>query len=63
MRPGPMVAATAESSLGAVAARARASPTTGPISSKCARLAISGTTPPKSAWMPVWLLTTEDRTR
>ena len=40
-----------------------ASATTGVSSSTWARLAISGTTPPKRAWRSIWLATTDDRTR
>ena len=35
---------------------------TGVSSSTWARLAISGTTPPKRAWRSTWLDTTDDRT-
>src|SRR5438552_4225457 len=43
-------------------ASTRASATTGVSSSTWARLAISGTTPPKRAWRSTWLDTTEDST-
>jgi len=62
MRPGPEVAATAPTLLPSTPASTRASATTGVSSSTWARLATSGTTPPKRECRSVWLLTTEDST-
>ena len=45
-RPGPMAAATASMRSGPTPAVRSASSTMGSTSSRCARLAISGTTPP-----------------
>src|SRR5439155_1659453 len=59
-RPGPMVAATA-STPSVTPPSTRASAVTGVRSSTWARLAISGTTPPKRAWRSTWLETTDER--
>src|SRR5687768_12274960 len=61
MRPGPTVAATASIPPLSTPADTRASATTGVSSSTWARLAISGTTPPKRACRSTWLDTTEER--
>src|SRR5215208_2280099 len=61
-RPGPTVQATASTSGPWSPASTRASATTGVSSSTWARLATSGTTPPKRAWRSTWLDTTEERT-
>src|SRR5687767_6025599 len=61
--PGPWHAATAATSERSTAASPKASAMTGPTSSTCARLAISGTTPPKRAWRSTWLDTTDETTR
>src|SRR5215213_951922 len=61
-RPGPTVQATASTSGPWRPASTRASATTGVSSSTWARLATSGTTPPKRACRSTWLDTTEERT-
>src|SRR5688572_6706628 len=60
-RPGPEQAATASRSDSSRPASTRAWAMTGLTSSRWARLAISGTTPPKRAWRSFWLATTDDR--
>ncbi len=59
-RPGPTVAATASMSDPSQPASSSASATTGLSRSTWARLAISGTTPPKRACRSIWLDTTDD---
>jgi hypothetical protein len=59
--PGPAVTATASISASVTPARASASSTARSIFSAWARAAISGTTPPKSAWSAVCPQTTDDR--
>src|SRR5437899_2250929 len=59
--PGPEQAATAPMSPRSRPASTSAWAMTGLISSRWARLAISGTTPPKRAWRSPWLATTDDR--
>src|SRR5881628_672925 len=49
--PGPWVTATASTALQAIPASARARSTTAGSAARCARLASSGTTPPKTLWM------------
>src|SRR5437763_6475421 len=60
-RPGPQQAATASMSDSSSPASTSAWAMTGLTSSRWARLAISGTTPPKRAWRSPWLATTDDR--
>src|SRR5581483_2145533 len=60
-RPGPEQAATASMSDSVRPASTSAWAMTGLTSSRWARLAISGTTPPKRAWRSPWLATTDDR--
>ena len=60
--PGPTVAATASMRASSMPASTRAWATTGMSSSTWARLAISGTTPPKWACRSTWLDTTDDST-
>src|SRR5437764_1242833 len=60
-RPGPEQAATASRSVSSTPASTIAWAMTGLTSSRWARLAISGTTPPKRAWRSPWLATTDDR--
>src|SRR3954452_10926079 len=52
VRPGPEVTAMASTSSGPTPASARARCTVGTIASRCAREAISGTTPPKRSCSP-----------
>src|SRR5579862_5079085 len=61
-RPGPCTAATASISPSVVPASSSASPMTSLTSSRCARDAISGTTPPYRACRSTWLDTTDDCT-
>src|SRR3954454_4488242 len=61
-RPGPTVAPTASTWSSLMPASTSARATTGVSSSTWARLAISGTTPPKRACSSTWLLTTDDST-
>ena len=61
-RPGPDVTATASRSGPATPASSNAFATTAEIVSVWARLASSGTTPPKTACRSIWLATTEERT-
>src|SRR2546421_3983628 len=58
--PGPEQAATAPMSESSRPASISAWAMTGLTSSRWARLAISGTTPPKRAWRSLWLATTDD---
>src|SRR6516165_4390316 len=58
--PGPIVAATAATSGPSQPASSSASATTGLSSCTWARLATSGTTPPKQAWRSTWLDTTDE---
>ena len=58
IRPGPIVQATASILDSSMPASTIARATTGLSASRWARLAISGTTPPKSAWISIWLDTT-----
>jgi hypothetical protein len=60
--PGPDVTATALRSGPVTPASARACSTMEVIISTWARLASSGTTPPKAACRSIWLATTDDRT-
>src|SRR3990170_77315 len=59
--PGPIVTATAWMSANRQPARSRASARSGFSASTCARLASSGTTPPKRACRSVWLEMRFDR--
>ena len=59
MRPGRTVTATPSSCRGSTPARASASSTTGRIAWRCARLAISGTTPPNLRCSGICEATTE----
>ena len=61
-RPGPDVTATAVRSCPDMPASCRARSTMGVTVSRWARLANSGTTPPKAAWRSIWLATTDERT-
>src|SRR5207244_8354897 len=60
--PGPIVAATASRALPSTPDSTSTSATTGVSSCTWARLATSGTTPPKRACRSIWLDTTEDST-
>jgi hypothetical protein len=58
IKPGPYVQATASIRWSSTPASTIARAITGLSDSRWARLAISGTTPPKSAWISIWLDTT-----
>jgi hypothetical protein len=62
IKPGRCVTAIASMSAKPSDARSSASSITGSKVSRCERLAISGTVPPKRLWMSICETTTSDKT-